>query len=77
MRQKIGTALHQHLLVRLKEVAREEGKAMNELIEEALERFLVSREDQVRVDLVEATAGRYGVSDEQFSAVMEEDLYGQ
>lgn len=75
MRQKIGTALHSHLVVRLKELAAEEGRAMNEIIEDALEAYLLLRERDARVDLVRRTAGKYKVTDEQFRAVMEEDMY--
>lgn len=75
MRRKIGTALHEHLVVRLKEISVREGRAMNELIEEALERYLATLERRSGPSLVQATAGKYKVSPEDFKTVMEEDFY--
>lgn len=76
MRQKIGTALHTHLVVRLKEAAEKNGRAMNELIEEALEQYLAMLESGQRMALVDSTAGKYKVSKEQFAMAMDEDVHG-
>ena len=75
MRKKIGTALHEHLVVQLKEIAAREGRQFNELLEDAIERYLSSRNRDARVSLVDATAGKYRVSKKQLEEVMAEDMY--
>ena len=74
MRQKIGTALHEHLVLRMRSIAVEEGRPFNELLEEAIEVFLARRRFPAG-SVVDATAGIYRVDDLQFEAVMEEDLH--
>jgi hypothetical protein len=73
MRRKIGTALHAHLVADLKRLAVEEGRSFNELLEQAIEAFLTRRRLKGGT-VVDSSAGTYRVTDEQFRAVMDEEL---
>jgi hypothetical protein len=75
MRTKVGTALHEHLLVRLRDRAAKDKRPLNELLEEAIVRYLEQREREVSGSLVSATAGSYRVDDSQFRAAMDEDFH--
>jgi len=59
----------------MKSLAAEEGRPFNELLEEAIEVFLARRRFAAG-SVVDATAGTYRVDEEQFAAVMEEELHG-
>lgn len=75
MRRKVGTALHEHLVMQLKTLAAGDGRPLNELIEEALERYLAQRELETGGAIVSATEGAYAVTDEQFDTVMAEESH--
>lgn len=74
MRRKIGTTLDATIYQRAKEAARRQGRSVNEVIEEALARYIAS--DSSRLSLVEQTRGSFQVSEKTFRAVLEEDFYG-
>jgi len=76
MRRKVGTALHEHIVARLRSLAERENRSMNDLIEEALERYLTRKEHGEIPSLAASTRGTYKVTDEQFRHVMEEDPVG-
>lgn len=73
MKRKVGTTIDEALYSRAKEAARERGRSLNDVIEEALERFLSSQE--VRGSIVAETKGTYKVSAKALRAVLEEDLF--
>lgn len=73
MKRKVGTSIEEGLYRRAKDTAREQGRSLNEVFEEALERFLSSRE--VRGSIVAETKGTYKVSTRALRTVLEEDLY--
>ena len=75
MRKKVGTVLDERLILAVKQLAVLEGKKLNEIIEEALERYLSQRRLGTPGSIVAATAGAYSVDDDQFEQVMEEDFY--
>jgi hypothetical protein len=74
VKQKVGTTLDAALYRQAKEAARRHGRRVNDLIEEALARFLASGVS--RGSLVEQTKGTFKVSEKALRAVLEEDLYG-
>ncbi|MGH2374220.1 MAG: DUF6364 family protein [bacterium] len=73
MKRKVGTTIEETLYRRAKEAAREQGRGLNEMIEEALERFLDSRAP--RTSIVAETRGMFKASAKALKAVLEEDLY--
>lgn len=73
MRRKIGTILDAGLYLRAKEAARQQGRSLNEVLAEALERFLDNR--AMRPSVVAETRGTYKVSARALRAVLEEDPY--
>jgi len=75
MRKKVGTALHEHLIIQLRVLAASDDRPLNELIEEALERYLAQRELGTGGSVVSATEGTYAVTDDQLATVMAEDSY--
>lgn len=74
MKRKVGTTLDTTLYQRAKEAARRQGRSVNEVIEEALTRYIAS--DSSRPSLVEQTRGTFKVSEKAFRSVLEEDFYG-
>jgi len=74
MRRKIGTTLDAALYRRAKETARRQGRGLNEVIEEALARFLAA--DTSRVSIAAQTRGSFTVSERALRTVLSEDLYG-
>ena len=73
MKRKVGTTLDENLYLKAKDVARLEGRSLNEVIAEALERFLASRRSGVSV--VKETRGTFHASAKTLRTVLEEDLY--
>lgn len=73
MRRKIGTVLDERLYQRAKDAARSQGRSLNEVLAEALERFLSSH--TTRPSVVAETRGTYKVSARALRAVLEEDPY--
>ncbi len=73
MKRKVGTTLDEDLYRRAKASARRQGRGLNEMIAEALERFLSSQAS--RASVVRETRGTYKVSARVLHAVLEEDLY--
>ena len=74
MKRKIGTTLDAALYVRVKDVARRQGKGTNAVIEEALARFVTSTSS--RASAVAETKGTYKVSSRALRSVLREDLHG-
>ncbi|MDR7543983.1 MAG: ribbon-helix-helix protein, CopG family [Armatimonadota bacterium] len=74
MKRKVGTTLDAALYERVKEVARRQGRGANEVIEEALSRFLAG--GRSRRSAVSETKGTYKVPARALRAVLREDLYG-
>jgi len=73
VKRKIGTTLDEDLYRRVKASAQRQGRDLNEVIAEALERFLGSQTS--RASVVRDTQGTYKVSARALRAVLEEDLY--
>lgn len=73
MKRKVGTTLDADLYSKVREVARQQGRSVNAVIEDALARFVTSGAS--RPSVVEETRGTYKISDEMFRAVLDEDLY--
>ncbi len=74
MRRKVGTTLDSTLYRRAKEAARRQGRNINEVIEEALARFLLM--ENTRASVAAQTKGSFKVSAKALRAVLDEDLYG-
>lgn len=74
MRRKIGTTLDATLYQRAREAARRQGRGINEVIEEALARFLAGGTS--RASVAAQTKGSFKVSEKAFRAALDEDLYG-
>jgi DNA-binding transcriptional MocR family regulator len=74
MRRKIGTILDAALYERAKAAAQRRGTSTNAVIEEALTRYLSSREGSASV--VRETRGSYKVSRKGLAAALQDDLYG-
>jgi metal-responsive CopG/Arc/MetJ family transcriptional regulator len=79
-RIKIGTALDKDLFRELKEHAAREGRAVNEIIEDALERYVHA--GSLRRELQVAAAERYcsmsfGLSTKELKQLLDEDYYDQ
>lgn len=75
MRRKVGTTLDATLYQRAREAARRQGRGINEVIEEALARFLASGETS-RTSVAAQTKGSFKVSEKALRAALDEDLYG-
>jgi hypothetical protein len=73
MKRKIGTALDEQLYRRAKEAARRQGRSLNDLIAEALERTLSGAVPGASV--VSETKGTYRITPAALRRVLEEDLY--
>lgn len=73
MKRKVGTTIDEGLYQRVKDAARAQGRSVNEILAEALERFLNSRSSPSSV--VRETRGAFKVSARTLRAVMEEDMY--
>ena len=76
MKRKIGTALDEELLSQAKLLAVQKGCPLNEIIEEALKRYIVQRSLDATGSIVDATAGTYKVTPRELAWAMEEDPYG-
>lgn len=75
MRKKIGTALHEHLIVSMKELASAHGVPLNELLEEAIVDYLSKRGQGDGPTFLERTRGSVRLPPEAVAEVMQEDLY--
>jgi len=73
MKRKVGTTIDEELYQRVKDAARVQGRSVNEVLAEALERFLTSRPSPSSV--VRETRGIFKVSARTLRAVLEEDMY--
>ena len=73
MKRKVGTTLEEGLYRRAKDAARRQGRSLNEIIAEALDRFLNSRTS--RTSVVTTTKGTFRVSAKALRAVLDEDLH--
>ena len=74
MRRKIGTLLEERLLKRAKGRAAREGKALNELLEAALEAYLSRGADRSSRRLVEQGWGAFRVTRRQLTEALKHDL---
>lgn len=73
MKRKVGTTLEEGLYRRAKDAARRQGRSLNEIIAEALDRFLNSRTS--RTSVVMTTKGTFRVSAKALRVVLDEDLH--
>ena len=73
VKRKVGTTLDEQLYRRAKEAARQEGRSLNDIIAEALERALSSTSS--RASAVAETKGTYRISARALRRVLEEDPY--
>jgi len=73
VKRKVGTTLDEQLYRRAKEAARQQGRSLNELIAEALERTLSSAAS--RASVVVETKGTYTISARGLRRALEEDPY--
>lgn len=73
MKRKVGTTLDAGLYQRAKETARRQGRSLNEVIEEALGRYVTGATGS---SIVAQTRGSFKVSGRVLRRVLEEDLYG-
>ncbi|RME23032.1 MAG: ribbon-helix-helix protein, CopG family [Deltaproteobacteria bacterium] len=73
MRRKVGTALDERLIAQVKMLAAREGRPLNDVIEEALRRYLASRQEGDG-SVVRETAATYTVTPQQLKHVLEEDF---
>jgi hypothetical protein len=74
MRRKIGTTLDATIYQRAKETARRQGRGVNEVIEEALARFLAV--EASTASIVAKTKGSFRVSEQALRAALSNDFYG-
>ena len=74
MKRKSGTTIDATLYEQTKDVARRQGRGVNDVIGEALARYVAS--SGPRPSIVEQTKGSFRVSAKGFRAILEEDLYG-
>ena len=74
MRRKIGTLLEERLLKRAKGRAAREGKALNELLEAALEAYLTRGPVRSSRRLVDEGWGVFRVTRRQLAAALRHDL---
>ncbi|MHB2021147.1 MAG: ribbon-helix-helix protein, CopG family [Candidatus Xenobia bacterium] len=74
MRVKIGTSVEKALVDRLHALARRKGRPLNDLMEEAIGRYLNAAEG-VDLDVVARTWASFQVDRRVLRQVMDEDLY--
>ncbi len=74
MKRKVGTTIDASLYMRVKEMARQQRRSMNELIEDALKRSLASGTSGASA--VAETKGTFKISPKVLRAVLQENLYG-
>ena len=74
MRRKIGTLLEERLLERARGRAAREGKALNALLEEALEAYLARGSARSSRHLVEKGWGAFRVSRRQLNEALKHDV---
>jgi hypothetical protein len=74
VRRKIGTLLEGRLLERAKERATREGKALNELLEAALEAYLARGSVRSKQRVVDAGWGAFRVTRRQLTEALRHDL---
>lgn len=74
MRKKVATTMDASLYERAKEQARKEGRPLNDLLEQALRRYLEAA-GRTR-SVVRETAGAFNVPAEFVMEIAEADLYG-
>ena len=74
MRRKIGTALHEHLIVDMKELARKQGVPLNELLEEAIIEYLYKRRG-TNDSYLKRTKGSVRLPPQVIDDIMKEDLH--
>jgi len=74
MRRKVGTLLDDRLLERAKGRAAREGKALNELLEAALEAYLARGGTRSRRRVVDEAWGAFRVTRRQLSEALKHDV---
>ena len=74
MRRKIGTLLDERLLKRAKGRAAREGKALNELLEAALEAYLARGSARSSRRLVDEGWGAFRVTRRQLTEALKHDV---
>jgi hypothetical protein len=75
MRQKIGTSLRKPLIVKAKSLALRRSKKINEVIEEALEKYLEAENNELSGSVVKATRGVIPAPKNVVDQIMEEELF--
>lgn len=75
MRKKIGTALHEHLVVEMKELAGADGVSFNELLEEAIVEYLTRRRKGSAQSFLERTRGSVRLPPQVIEEIIHEDLH--
>ena len=73
MKTKIGTVLDRELLRRTRSIAAQEGKRLNQVIEEALSEHLLRRSDGSGARLVARTAGCLKLSKNKLDRILREE----
>lgn len=73
MRQKIGTSLRKPLLVKVKSLALRRSKKINEVIEEALEKYLEAENNELNGSVVKATRGVIPATKDIVEQIMKEE----
>jgi len=73
MRRKLGTLLDERLLTRAKGRAAREGKALNELLEAALEAYLTQPPARSGQRLVDEGWGAFRVTRRQLAEALRDD----
>jgi hypothetical protein len=74
VRRKVGTTLDATLYQRAKEAARQQGRSINEVIEQALARFLSGTAS--RASIAVQTKGTFKASEKVLRTALGDDLYG-
>jgi len=72
MKKKIGTALEEDLITKLKILAAKEDKKLSQLIEEALHQYLSRKQGRA---VAEETKGALRASSRVVRAIMEEEEF--
>jgi len=73
MKRKVGTTLDAALYRQVKEIARQQGRTTNAVIEDALKRFLASGNSGA--SMVAETKGTFKVPARALRAALQESLY--
>lgn len=72
MKKKVGTFLEEQTLIKVKKIAAKEGKKLNQVFEEAIKEYALSKGTE---NVVKETKAVFKINKNLVKAILEEEFY--